>query len=220
MCAVPTGSSVRGWGLTSRGRGPAAGERARRAFMLTTLSGFTGRSSSGSRARRQRPPSPRTWTSTRFRSPWPPRTREGPAPPGPRQRLAGREHAGGRVLVADERALLSASLEHRDRPGDGGVLSSPLFPPAQDLRHDTGDDGQFWGHAPPPRGGNRLRVVSLGPPARSVNSSFSGEPGLPVKVSKGEHRWRTTRPERATTRTCVASPAIPTTGTPWLKGGG
>jgi hypothetical protein len=31
------GSSVRGWGLTSWGRGPAAGERGRRAFMLPTL---------------------------------------------------------------------------------------------------------------------------------------------------------------------------------------
>ena len=31
------GSSVRGWGLTSWGRGPAAGARGRRAFMSTTL---------------------------------------------------------------------------------------------------------------------------------------------------------------------------------------
>ena len=52
MCAVPTllclgsnvrcayglqhGSSVRGWGLTSRERGPAAGKRGRMALMLPT----------------------------------------------------------------------------------------------------------------------------------------------------------------------------------------
>ncbi len=37
MCAVPTGSSGRGWGLTSWGRDPTARERGRRAFMLPTL---------------------------------------------------------------------------------------------------------------------------------------------------------------------------------------
>jgi hypothetical protein len=107
------GSSVRGWGLTSRGRGPAAGERGRRAFVLTTLQlprrarGGRGRHRAPGRGDRQR-------RGRCFRGA--PRHPEPGPDPGPRVDSAPR----GR-----HRAVLTTDLDQARHPVPDVELAGP-----------------------------------------------------------------------------------------------